>query len=75
MKKGRNSFRWLEGLALGANMSTGALFHDEMSRTTSIGESNWVIAMAIKTAIQVGTYYIFVLFAAPLVDTWVIRSE
>jgi len=56
-------------------MSTGALFHDEMSKTTGDGVSNWVIAMAIKTAFQVGTYYIFVLFTVPLATSGVIRSE
>jgi hypothetical protein len=31
--------------------------------------------MAIETAIKVGTYYIFVLFAVALVAVRVIRSE
>ena len=33
------------------------------------------IAMAIKTAIKVGTYYIFVLFAVALAAAGAIRSE
>jgi hypothetical protein len=31
-------------LLLWANMSTGALFHDEMSETTDVGMSGWVIS-------------------------------
>jgi hypothetical protein len=34
-------------LLLGANMSTGALFHEEMSETTSIGVSGWVISEGV----------------------------
>jgi hypothetical protein len=89
-------------------MSTGALFHDEMSETTGIGMYDWVIServlarwrrlvafmksmnhlhwvmraleyrritVAIETAIKVGTYYIFVLFAVALVAARAIRSE
>jgi len=30
-------------------MSTGALFHDEMSKTTSFGVSDWVISERVLT--------------------------
>ena len=36
-------------LLLEANMSTGALFHDEMSETTGVGVSNWVILERVLT--------------------------
>ena len=36
-------------LLLGGNMSSGALFHDEMSKTTDVGVSDWVISERLLT--------------------------